>query len=89
MSDELSALTLTSAERLILANQFAILAALFPNRRAEYIAKQRLVEADAAVTYAALRPHDSGLPLDGAHPSNAVARRSKTRIDRGGALTPW
>lgn len=81
--------SLTPAERLILANQYAILTALFPDLYTDYEELRLLVETDILAGHADLR-------FDEMHPTgvsvrNAVRRRRvwTESGDRGGALTPW
>jgi hypothetical protein len=81
--------TLTPAERLILANQYAILEALFPADRARYALKRQIVENDAAEESPSLA-RDCNTPpacnrTDRAHRLG----RATGSVDRGGALTPW
>jgi len=81
--------SLTTAERLVLANQYAILAGLFPNLCTHYEELRLLVEKGIPAGHADLRCHD----MDPARASvrNAVRRRRALTEsgDRGGALTPW
>jgi uncharacterized protein YfbU (UPF0304 family) len=82
-------LTLTPAERLILANQYAILEALFPADRARYALKRRIVERDGAAEYSNLLP-ERNTPKDCNGTESPHRRRRATGgVDRGGALTPW
>ena len=80
---------LTTAERLILANQYAILAALFPNLCTDYEEKRLLVEKGIPAGHADLLPHEMA-PTRVSVRNAARRRRALTeRGDRGGALTPW
>jgi uncharacterized protein YfbU (UPF0304 family) len=82
-------LTLTPPERLILANQYAILEALFPADRARYALKRRMLERDVAAEYSSLPP-EHNTPKDCNRTESAHRRRGATgRVNRGGALTPW
>ena len=81
--------SLTTAERLILANQYAILAALFPNLRTDYEELRLLVEKGIPAGHADLRFHEMD-PRRASVRNAARRRRALTeRGDRGGALTPW
>ena len=86
--NEHALLTLTQAERLILANQYAILEALFPADRASYALKRQIIEREAAAECSSLRPartHPMDCKRTGAH----RRRRARGGVNRGGALTPW
>jgi hypothetical protein len=87
--NEHALLTLTQAERLILANQYAILEALFPADRASYALKRRIIEREAAAECSSLRPARNS-PMD-CKRSGTVHRRRRASggVNRGGALTPW
>jgi hypothetical protein len=81
--------TLTPAERLILANQYAILEALFPADRARYALQRQMVERDPIAEHSSLLRHRTTPPdcnrTDCAHRRSRASRR----VNRGGALTPW
>jgi hypothetical protein len=82
-------LTITPSERLILANQYAVLEALFPARRARYALQRRLLEAGVAAEYASLPPACNA-PKACNRADRANRRRGAARgVNRGGALTPW
>ena len=90
LKEKSAAATFTSAERLILANQYAILAALFPSRRLEYLAKRRLVETGSVAECSALLPHRARPSSESDRQRNGNRRgRLHNRVNRGGALTPW
>jgi hypothetical protein len=92
LKDELVTLSLTASERLILANQYTILAALFPSRSAQYTARRRLVEKGLpAEHFALLLPDEASSPRHRRRSTSAANRRAKSdeTVDRGGALTPW
>jgi hypothetical protein len=81
--------TLTPTERLILANQYAILEALFPANRASYASSRQQLETDVAAECSSVRP-DRNTPKDRNRPEPAHQRcRAAGAVDRGGALTPW
>jgi uncharacterized protein YfbU (UPF0304 family) len=81
--------SLTTAERLILANQYAILAALFSNLCTHYEELRLLVEKGIPAGHADLRFHEMD-PTRVSVRNAARRRRALTEsADRGGALTPW
>lgn len=82
-------LTLTRTERLILANQYAILEALFPADRARYALKRRILERDAAAEYSSLLPACNTTKYCNRTESTDRRRRASGGVNRGGALTPW
>jgi hypothetical protein len=82
-------LTLTPPERLILANQYAILEALFPADRARYALQRRMLEREVAGEYSSLRPeHNTPKARNRTDFANR-RRRATSSVNRGGALTPW
>jgi uncharacterized protein YfbU (UPF0304 family) len=87
--NEHALLTLTQTERLILANQYAILEALCPADRASYALKRRIIEGEAAAECASLRP--ARIPPTECKRTGTVHRRRRASggVNRGGALTPW
>jgi hypothetical protein len=92
LKDALVTLSLTAAERLILANQYTILAALYPSRSAHYTARRRLVEKGLPPEHSALLlPDEANSPRHRQRSTNVASRRVKSdeTVDRGGALTPW
>ena len=82
-------LTITPSERLILANQYAMLEALLPAHRARYAWQRRMLEAGLAAEYASLPP-GCNAPKACNRADLANRRRGAARgVNRGGALTPW
>lgn len=82
-------MTLTPAERLILANQYAILEALFPADRERYALKRRIVERDLGAEYSNLLPE--GKTSQECNRNEDPSRRHRTSggVNPRGALTPW
>src|SRR4051794_9028619 len=81
LNNDADALALTTAERLILANQSPILAALFPSRCADYNEKRRTIERGIPTAHANLLAHRiSGRT---AIPTSPLDRRRASVADRG------
>jgi len=81
--------SVAAAERRILANQYAILAALFPNLFTDYEELRLLVEKGIPAGHADQRFHEMDATQVSAR-NAARRRRAFTESgDRGGALTPW
>jgi uncharacterized protein YfbU (UPF0304 family) len=82
-------LALTPVERLLLANQYAILERLDPARQHEYAVKREIVERGEADHYDALLDQ----PMPTVRRSPGIRRiddhLNRLATDRGGALTPW
>jgi hypothetical protein len=82
---------LTLVERLLLANQFAVLERLYPSKQREYASKRDIVERGVVDDYDAL--FCLGEPNPRAKRGESSQRKDWDRLedslDRGGALTPW
>ena len=81
--------SLTTAERLILANQYAILSALYPNLRTDYEELRLLVLKGIPAGHADLRFHKMNPTRESVRNAACQRRALTERGDRGGALTPW
>ena len=75
-----------AVERLLLANQFAILERLYPTLRHEFATRRQIIEREDAEHYGVLL---SWPVLDSEFTGGSESTLLRPTTDRGGALTPW
>lgn len=80
---------LAPVERLILANQYAILERLYPERQHVYEVKRVIVEREEVEHYDVLYESSALEPDETSKDQPSNGERVRPAADRGGALTPW